>query len=312
MTRAITTEAQQTAAGRYLDSLPWAHITGGFDALGHRYALRTTHGPFGRFVERAFSALASPSLGSWRTTYSLVHRATSRDGRYALYADDERLVAAESPSLALSTLAWHVNRQVVATNRHLVLVHAAAAERDGLGVVLAGAMEAGKTTLVAGLVRHGWRYLTDEIVAIEPHSGVIRPYPKPLSVDPGSFDVLADLRPDVEPGVEPFLRGQWQVDPHSIRTDAVAGPTEVRVVIVTRYVGGGATRIEPLPRREMLLELIEQTFHFHAAGARNVTALAAVLGGARCYRLQVGKLDAACRLIERVRADRDLEPGGGM
>ena len=48
-------------------------------------------------------------------------------------------------------------------------------------------MESGKTTLVAGLVLAGLRYLTDEAVAIRPADGGITPFPKALSVDHGSW-----------------------------------------------------------------------------------------------------------------------------
>jgi hypothetical protein len=48
----------------------------------------------------------------------------------------------------------------------------------------------------------------------------------------------------------------------------------------------------------MLLHLAAQTFHFHAAGARNLAALSFLVNQCATYRLNVGDLSEARRLLE--------------
>ena len=82
-----------------------------------------------------------------------------------------------------------------------MLVHAGAVEWDGHAALFPAPMESGKTTLVAGLVRAGARYLSDEAAAIDPETLLVHPFPKSLTIGAGSWEVLADLAPAVDPEV---------------------------------------------------------------------------------------------------------------
>ena len=91
----------------------------------------------------------------------------------------------------------------------------------------------GKSTLTAGLARAGLGYLSDELVALELDGAVpgrLLPYPKPITVKPGSFAVLADM----DPG--PFGDGWFGEAPGG----RVAGPGRARAP-----AGGSGTRARP-------------------------------------------------------------------
>src|SRR5690606_33425082 len=126
------------------------------------------------------------------------------------------------------------------------------------------------TTTVAGLVRAGFRYLTDEAVAIDPDTMLALPYPKAMSVNRGSWQALGDLRP---PHAH-FVAGQWQLPARSIRPDAVAEPSSVRFAVLPRYRPGATTSLEPVSRAEMLVQLADSAFHFQRAPRRNLSVLA--------------------------------------
>ena len=125
---------------------------------------------------------------------------------------------AHSKAFAIETLLWHLNGAAVKRADPFVVLHAGGVALDGAGVIISGPSGAGKTTLTAALVRAGFSYLTDEALAIEPSTGLLHPYPKALSIKPGSWELLADLRPpssDLSPRV-------WHVAPTDIRPDAIA------------------------------------------------------------------------------------------
>jgi hypothetical protein len=84
----------------------------------------------------------------------------------------------------LRAVVFAVNTAAVDTVE-LPALHALAVASDDGAIVLAGASGSGKSTTAATLVQHGWRYLSDEVAALDP-SGRVRPYPKPISIDPGS------------------------------------------------------------------------------------------------------------------------------
>jgi hypothetical protein len=170
-------------------------------------------------------------------------------------------------------------------------------------VLLPAPAESGKTTTIAGLVRAGFGYLTDEAVAIDPDTLLAQPYPKALSVDRGSWEVLADLRPPHDDRVA----GQWQLPSRLIRPNAVSGPAPVRFVVTPAYAAGSTTRLEPISPGEMLVGLADGTFQFQDDAQRNLAVLARVVTSADCYRLTVGDLDRAVLLIEELVRSEQLD-----
>jgi hypothetical protein len=196
-----------------------------------------------------------------------------------------------------AALVWHVNRRVIADSQDRLLIHASAAADGDTALLFPAAMEAGKTTLVAGLVRAGLSYVTDEAVAIDLGSGLVEPFPRSLSVDPGSWEVLADLEPELPAGIGPYVRAQWQVPPRSIRADAVADTCRPRFVITPQYRAGSTTRLEPLGRADAVRTMAEHSFNFRRHGGPALHVLADVARRSTCHRLVVGDLDEACELI---------------
>jgi hypothetical protein len=172
-------------------------------------------------------------------------------------------------------------------------------------------MEPGKTTLTAGLLRAGFGYLTDEAIAIDPASLVITPFPKPLSVDAGSWGVLADLEPEVDDAVAPYLREQWHVSATDVPAGRLGRPGAPAVVITPHYEPDGETRLTEVGRAEMLRRLMGLTFGFRSDARRATEVLARVLGGAACYDLAVHGLDDACDAVGRVVARIGAEESGG-
>ena len=71
----------------------------------------------------------------------------------------------------------------------LALIYGAAVARNGDGIALCGPSGSGKSTLTAGLTGVGFNYLADDLVAVS-LDGKIVPWPVPVSVKPGSFEVL--------------------------------------------------------------------------------------------------------------------------
>ena len=224
--------------------------------------------------------------------------------RYVVRYDGETVVATGVLDIAITVLLWHVNAEVIRRSTECYpLVHAGGVVSDGLAVMLPAPPESGKTTTVAGLLRAGFDYLTDEAVAIDPVDLLAQPYPKALSVDAGSWEVLADLRP---PHADQ-ISGQWHVPPTMVRPDAVAGSAPVRFVVTPSYQAGATTRLEPISRAASLMVLADSTFNFQHDPRRNLGILRRLVHGADCFRLTIGDLDAAVRLVTELVESEQLD-----
>lgn len=285
----------------------WAYVTRRFRTLGYDFGIQATHEGLGRFIDTMFGACAVE--GEPTAWYSIIDGLPGTDP-HAVFVDDHEIVRTSYPPYVLRYLTWHVNRQAIASGHGThVLLHAAAAVKDGHAVLLPAGMEAGKTTLVSGLVSAGYGYLTDEAAAIDPQSLRVHPFPKPLSIDKGSWSVLQDLRPRVDDATAEYLMKQWQVNPQSIPGATIAGPAPISLIVAPRYVRGAATSFRRIGRREMLIDLMSHTFHFHAHGRRNLEVLARVASSAACYRLESGDLGDACRAIDGLLEDSGVQSG---
>jgi hypothetical protein len=161
-------------------------------------------------------------------------------------------------------------------------------------------MESGKTTLTAGLVRAWFRYLSDEVVAFDWDTGLVEPFPKPLTVDEGSWYLFPELEPAPAPGETAPPDKQWQVPPRAIRADAVGAPCRVHYVVFPRYEPDADTVLVPMSRGDGLVELAKNTFQFNEHARRALDVLASVVRGAECYRLTVGDLDHACAVVQEL------------
>jgi hypothetical protein len=280
----------------FLDEVPWAYRSPRFQALGFDFAIRTSNGTVGRYLDELLGVFRVP--GEPSHIYSFIDRAHTSDGGYALYRGGELVSTTSSPSSVLRHLFWDVNRNVIERTRGLLLFHASAVELGGRAVVFPAPMGSGKTTLVSGLIQRGARYLTDEAVAIAPTDLRIRPYPKPLSIDTGSWEVLRDLRPRVDRSLEPFLEAGWYVPAAGIRRDVIGAPCVPRLVIAPRYERGVPTDLVPIRRSEALVTLAENCFNITDFGPRrSMEILARVVRSSRCYRLTVGDLGDACDAV---------------
>jgi hypothetical protein len=272
---------------------PTVSRTRSFDALGLAFDVEAADPRLTTHVEHLYAGFPDPGPASHR--YRLQDD-PSDDGRGELWFDDERLGAGDAPEALVATLVHDLNRQALGGSEHLIL-HAGGVEHGGIGVALPGAMEAGKTTLVAGLVRAGLGYLSDEAVAVDRQSLRIHPYPKPLSVDRGAWFLFPELEPHVDLPTDTYKKDQWQVAPRDIRPDPLGQPCSVAVIVFPRYEEGLATSIQPLGRAEALVELAKNTYKFDVQGAPALDVLADVVRPADCYRLAGGDLDAAVAAV---------------
>lgn len=277
-----------------LDALAWGHVTGCFRALDHDFALRTTDPAMGRYLDAALAPLAAP--GPAESLYSMVAN-PDREPAFAVYLRGRRTFSAPDADLLVRLFLWHVNQEAIRKTSSHLLVHASVAQHKGGAILLPAPMNSGKSTLVAGLVQLGLRYLTDETAAIDTDSLRIRPYPKAISLDPGSWPLLPGLRPRHGPELESFSGSQWSVDPRAIRTDAVGRSCIPDLVITPRYIEGATTRLEPMTRGEAVVVLAEQAFNLDVHGRTGFEALGAIARRSDCYRLVMSDLDSALRLL---------------
>jgi hypothetical protein len=173
-----------------------------------------------------------PRTGA-ETTFSI---AIDRSGAWELIRDGTVLVRDLKLEAALDLLQTKL-RQLVAVRapRH-IFVHAGAVAHNGRLIVIPGRSFAGKTSLVAALVRAGAIYYSDEFAVLD-GDGLGHPFAKPLSL----------------------RRGLVAQTDHSVESlGGVAGvtPLPVGMVVVTRYRQGAEWNPRQLSVGDALLAVL--------------------------------------------------------
>jgi hypothetical protein len=200
-------------------------------------------------------------------------------GRFALVKDTDdgllRVVCDEQPiagpfdlRLALGILDAELRMYIALHAPDHVFVHAGVVGVEDRAIVLPGRSFAGKTTLVAALVKVGAEYWSDEYAVLDAN-GLVHPYPKPLSVR------INDTRETDERPVE------------SLGGRAGDRPLPVAVIAFTNYRPGAAWALSARTAGEGAVKLLEHSIAARSrpeqvlAAARRAATNATVLEGER-------------------------------
>lgn len=179
---------------------------------------------------------------------------------------DYRLPEAAPLPLGQGLLAAELgmNLQMALGHRRHLLLHAAVVERDGRAVIMSGISGAGKSTLALLLAQQGWRFLSDEFALIEPETGMVVPFPRPVSLKNESLSVIpAGSR------LGPLLAGTPKGDirhvaptPEALAT--MDRPAKPALLLFPRFGFPDATRI--LPPAESFVRLTQASTNYVALG----------------------------------------------
>jgi hypothetical protein len=186
-------------------------------------------------------------------------------GRFALVKENDggllNIVCDEEPiagpfdlRLALGILDAELRMYIALHAPDHVFVHAGVVGVENRAIVLPGRSFAGKTTLVAALVKAGAEYWSDEYAVLDA-DGLVHPYPKPLSVR------INGTRETDEQPVE------------SLGGRAGDRPLPVAVIAFTSYRPEAAWALSARTAGEGAVKLLE---HSIAARSRPEQVLAAV------------------------------------
>jgi hypothetical protein len=235
-------------------------------------------------------------------TYSAL-RAPGTGDRLTFHLDGECLLNEKqaSPRFLIDYFISDLTRKSIQLQSDFIALHASVASWMGRGIIMPAAPDSGKTTTVAGLVRAGFDYLSDEAAFINPQTGWVHPFHRPLAMGTrsvGAIDGLGDDLPDEYH--ELMRRQQYHVPCEYIRENSRGAPCPINFVVSPSYTRGSATSLEPMSRAEALILFVEQTFGFKDLAFEALPLFGEILRGADCYRLRIGDLSGAVAVIKEL------------
>jgi hypothetical protein len=185
----------------------------------------------------------------------------------------------------------------------LALIHGAAVAHNGKGIALCGPSGSGKTTLAAGLISNGFDYLADDLVALSAPMGTVVPWPVPLSIKPGSIEVITRYCHELEraPSYRTKGVGARLLVPTSTAWDAE--PVKLRCLVFPRFTDGAAPKLQRISSLQAIECLLtDRVWIGNPITADRVTAFLAWLDDTPAYMSVYGELDDGMRHIEDLAA----------
>ena len=178
--------------------------------------------------------------------------------------------------LALGLLAAEMgmNLQMALGQRHYLLLHAAVVEREGQAIVLTGVSGSGKSTLAALLSLRGWRLMGDEFALIDPATGLVHAFPRPVSLKNAAIGTIAAEVPERRLG--PLLADTPKGAIRHLIPDAATiaemdRPARPAAILFPSF---GFTRAErDVAPSEVFVRLTQASTNFVALGERGFDAL---------------------------------------
>ena len=243
------------------------------DAYGVRIELRASDEALLGALRRVAppgASITEPSAVA--STYSLLAGVES----YLLLVDGRPVAESAQLSEMLGLLESALHFQVAVAARPRLFVHAGVVGWNGGAIVLPGRTHAGKSSLVAALVRAGATYYSDEYAVLD-DDGLVHPFARAL----GLRDATGRTR---------------RVDPHTIG-DVGDVPLPVTRVIATRHLAGGDWRVAPMSPGETVLALLDNTLAARSRPADALRILTTVARRASGFRGHRGDATAAAEQI---------------
>lgn len=196
-------------------------------------------------------------------------------GVYRVQSDQGEVLAEPDLAKVVDALAALAHHHVAAHADEAVFVHAGVVGYEGRGVLLPGSSFAGKSTLTAALVAAGATYYSDEYAVFEPGTGLVRAFPRELS--------LRERRLSLE-------ELNWRGVPPALR---------VQGVFALRYDDSTDWRVEELSRGETVLAVFAHAVAAQRLGAGAVLALQRGLAEARGWQGTRGDASQAVLSLRR-------------
>lgn len=205
---------------------------------------------------------------------------------------------ADSP---LPMFEWGCNWLIGQRTHHLLLMHAAALERDGRALLLPALPGSGKSTLATALTLRGWRLLSDEFGAFDPTTGLVKPMLKPPALKNQSISVIRQFEPAVCLGPE-FHRTRKGTVAHLVPdSNAVARRHEgarPAAVVMPRWEAGSPTICKPVDPNVAFSALAFNAFNYQVLGEAGFEAVLSISRASVAWELTYSDLDDAIRWLD--------------
>ena len=180
-------------------------------------------------------------------------------------------------------------------------VHAASLVKGGTGFLFPGSQHCGKTTLTLGLIKKGYRLLSDDFTIIKRSSLEAMPFPRALNIREHTLPLITDFEDHLISKREFRITDEtrWFLD----LNEFCGSPYVPNRIVFPRLDPGGETRLEPFQKTMAALELLRNGIAPYLPDLPQpdersaFETCAQLVANAPTFRLSLGSIDEAIELL---------------
>ncbi|PLW81190.1 HprK-related kinase A [Kineobactrum sediminis] len=204
---------------------------------------------------------------------------------------------------ALALLEWGMNWCIYSHAHNYLIIHGAVLERNGEALLLPAPSGSGKSTLCAALMMRGWRLLSDELILLDPDTGLVHPLCRPVSLKNQSIDILRHFAPDAvftDPIPDTTKGTVAHLRPTLDSMQRVSIPARPRWVVFPHYAAGSSTHLAPQAKADVFMALVDNAFNYSILGARGFDALASAVDHVDGFQAEYSSLDDVIAALDKM------------
>jgi HprK-related kinase A len=203
---------------------------------------------------------------------------------------------------ALPAMEWGINYCVARSFHFLLVIHAAVLSRNGEALLMPAPPGSGKSTLTAGLMSRGWKLLSDEFALIDPDSGRLLPFPRPINLKNSAIAMAKQRYPAIQ--FSAIYRGTHKGDiallaPTAEQRCPAAERPVLKWVVLPRWQAGEVAHVAPFSPAQIAMQLAHNAFNYHLFGQQGFQLLCDLGNQAKGLLLTHDDLDGAMDALER-------------
>jgi len=192
------------------------------------------------------------------------------------------------------------------TRDQYYLLHSAIVVKNGKAILLPGASRSGKSTLCIALLKNGFKYISDEIAAIDLKTFRASGFPRAISIREKTLRLFPTLNPEINCCQYQLLntRGISKICygiPYKGNLASMNKFFPLSAIVFPKYNTKGRTVLHEVSHSSLaiynLMECSINQLWLKEKGFRTATGL---VKRTNCYNLQTNNLAEACEIINRI------------
>ncbi len=204
-----------------------------------------------------------PRSGSQPSSEDLLFCVDQVDGRYRLTVDNVEAAPTFNSAELLLEVLKAIDETVINRLQGLKAVHAGAVVFRDRAILIPGTTHAGKSSMVAELLRRGAKLLSDEYALID-KDGMVHSYPRPL--------LLRDSHLQQSP-----------VLPAELGSEFAREPVPAGWIMALEYGPESNWRVLEVSQSEALMILLRNTPHPMAQSPEMIDSFLRAVSSAKCF-----------------------------